>query len=452
MAIELKMPALSPTMEKGTLAKWLVAEGDMVKAGDLIAEIETDKATMEYEAVDDGRIAKLVIAEGTDGVAVGAVIALLAGEGEAAPAPAAPAAVAAPVAAPAATDTSPTGEMAGDVEAARQAPQRDAQALPRTGELTFASAAAPVAAAETAPTARRIAPADRIKISPLAARIAKAKGIDLAAIEGSGPSGRIVRADLGIGSLLAAPTVVAAASAVPVIAPPPAGVPAETAKLSSMRKTIARRLGESKQTVPHFYLTARCNIDPLLKLRGELNASLAARGEKLSVNDLVMKAMATALTEVPHANVQFGGDELHRFGRVDISMAVAIEGGLITPVIRGVDTLSLSAIAKASQNLAAKAREGKLAPDDYQGGTASISNLGMYGIDEMVPVINPPQALILGVGAGIEQPWKVDGEIALATIMAATASFDHRAIDGAVAAQFMASFKAIVENPLAILG
>jgi pyruvate dehydrogenase E2 component (dihydrolipoamide acetyltransferase) len=413
MAVELKMPALSPTMEKGTLAKWLVAEGDRVKAGDLIAEIETDKATMEFEAADDGRIVRLMVAEGTDDVAVGSVIALLAGGEDEIPATVSTE----PVPAPAAPGPQP------------------------------ATVVAP-------PPARRASPADRIKISPLAARIVEAKGIDLAGIAGTGPNGRIVRADLGIASLIVAPGAVALPAALPVaaaIAPPPEGVPVETIKLGTMRKTIARRLTESKQSVPHFYLTARCNLDPLLKLRGELNADLEARGIKLSVNDLIMKAMALALIEVPDANVQFGGDELHRFGRVDISMAVAIDGGLITPVIRGVDGLSLSAIAQASKALAAKARAGKLMPEDYQGGTASISNLGMFGIDEMVPVINPPQALILGIGAGVEQPWKVDGDIALATIMAATASFDHRAIDGAVAAQFMAAFLDFVESPLRIL-
>jgi pyruvate dehydrogenase E2 component (dihydrolipoamide acetyltransferase) len=219
-----------------------------------------------------------------------------------------------------------------------------------------------------------------------------------------------------------------------------------------MRKTIARRLTEAKQTVPHFYLTARCMLDQLLKLRSELNASLAARGVKLSVNDLLMKAMARALVQIPDANVQFGGNELHRFSRVDISMAVAIDGGLVTPIIRDVGSLSLSAIGQASKSLAAKARDGKLMPEDYQGGTASISNLGMFGIDEMFPVINPPQALIMGIGAGVEQPWKVDGQLGLATIMAATASFDHRAIDGAVAAQFMAAFRDHVEHPLLIIG
>ena len=426
MAIELTMPALSPTMEKGTLAKWLVAEGDLVKAGDLIAEIETDKATMEYEAVDEGRIAKLVVAEGTDDVAVGTVIALLAGadEAQAVPAPSAPP----PALSPTPTDAAP--------------PVAPAAPMPPP-QLTDCA---------PAPSLRH-PPADRIKVSPLAARIANAKGIDLSAIAGTGPNGRIVRGDLGLSSLLAAPATpsMAAPTAIAAIAPPPAGVPVETVKLSSMRKTIARRLSESKQTVPHFYLTARCNLDPLLALRGTLNTTLAASGLKLSVNDLLIKALALALHEVPDANVQFGGDVLHRFARVDVSMAVAIDGGLVTPVLRDVGSLSLSAIATQSKALAAKARDGRLKPGDYEGGTVSLSNLGMFGIDEMFPVINPPQALILGAAAGIEQPWKVDGEIKLATVMAATASFDHRAIDGSVAAEFMRAFRELVETPLQLL-
>lgn len=419
MATELTMPALSPTMEKGTLAKWLIAEGDMVRAGDLIAEIETDKATMEFEAAESGRIAKLLITEGTDDVAVGSVIALLAG----------------------ADDTAPDLPMAESTPAAP----------PETPAPAPAATPQPVADIPAAvPVRKRPSPADRIKVSPLAARIADAKGIDLAALSGSGPNGRIVRADLGIASLLTAPAapVASVAAAIPVIAPPPAGVPVETVKLSSMRKTIARRLTESKASVPHFYLTSRCNLDPLLALRAELNAALEGRGIKLSVNDLLIKALALALQEVPDANVQFGGDVLHRFARVDVSMAVAIDGGLVTPVLRDVGALSLSAIAIQSKALAAKARDSKLTPDDYEGGTVSLSNLGMFGIDEMVPVINPPQALILGAAAGIERPWKVDGEIRLATIMAATASFDHRAIDGAVGAAFMQSFRMFVENPM----
>ncbi|AMK25974.1 dihydrolipoamide acetyltransferase family protein [Sphingobium sp. TKS] len=430
MPIELKMPALSPTMEKGTLARWLVAEGDMVKPGDPVAEVETDKATMEIEAADGGRIASLVIAEGTDDVAVGTVIALIAESGDAVPEPVLEQAVPVPAA-------------AGPVEATPVA------SMPAQAPVQ------PRHAPEVAAPRARLSPAERVKVSPLALRIAGAKGINLDGISGTGPNGRIVRADLGIGSLVTSrPDAVPQAIAVqpaPAIASPPAGVPAQSVKLSSMRKTIARRLTEAKQTVPHFYLTARCNLDPLLKLRGELNAGLASRGVKLSVNDMLIKAMALALVEVPDANVQFGGDELHRFGRVDISMAVAIDGGLVTPVIQGADTLSLSAIATASKMLAIKARDGKLLPEEYQGGTASISNLGMFGIDEIFPVINPPQALILGVGAGVEQPWKVDGKIGLATIVAATASFDHRAIDGAVAARFIQALRALVEEPVRIL-
>ena len=433
MAIELKMPALSPTMEKGTLAKWLVAEGDFVKPGDLLAEIETDKATMEFEAVDEGRVARLVIAAGTDDVAVGTVVALLATTNEAAsetrtelePAPGHEDAITA------FSGPTPVVTSAPAMEAPRPHAILEAVVAPRP----------------------RLARADRMKVSPLALRIAAVKGIDLAGIAGSGPNGRIVRADLGLALLRTSPAAVQAAAIgattlVFAMAQPPASVPLETVKLNSMRKTIARRLSESKQTVPHFYLTARCRLDPLLRLREELNAGLASRGIKLSVNDLLIKALALALGDVPDANVQFGGDVLHRFSRADISMAVAIDGGLVTPVIRDAGALSLSAIAIASKTLAGKARGGKLTPEDYEGGTASISNLGMFGIDEMFPVINPPQALILGAAAGVEQPWKVGEEIALATVMAATASFDHRVIDGAVAAQFMKAFRALVETPI----
>ncbi|WP_404477141.1 dihydrolipoamide acetyltransferase family protein [Novosphingobium sp. BL-52-GroH] len=413
MTFEIKMPALSPTMEKGTLARWLVGPGDVVKAGDMLAEIETDKATMEMEAAEDGRIASIVVPEGSADVAVGTVIALLGdGEGGAAGPGAAPLAV-------------PVVEV--DVPAL---PLREAPAPVVVSNLDTTHAA-----------------------TPLARRIAGAKGIDLGGIAGSGPRGQIVLADLNLPSRTAMPIVASpvAQMQAPVRAVPPEGVPVRTEKLSTMRKTIARRLTESKQTVPHFYLTVRCNIDPLLRLRGAINETLADRGIKLSVNDLLVKAMARALGQVPEANVQFAGEELHRFDRVDIAMAVAIEGGLVTPVIRDVASLSPGAIAQASKALAAKAREGRLMPQDYEGGTATISNLGMFGIDEMVPVINPPQAMILGIGAGIEQPWKVDGEIGLATVMAATGSFDHRAIDGAVAARFMAAFREMVEAPMLIV-
>lgn len=431
MAIELKMPALSPTMEKGTLAKWLIAPGDNVKSGDLLAEIETDKATMEFEAVEEGRISELLIPEGSEDVPVGTVIAMLAEEGEAVAAPA----------------------MAG-VDA--QDMQADMATPPPAPERAIPEKRVPDAAPQHDPIPPEVRDISA-SVTPLARRIAAIKGIALTDIAGSGPHGKITKGDLGLPPIAAQSTsnpantgVVATVPA--VIAPPPEGVPLETVKLSSMRKTIARRLTESKQQVPHFYLTARCNLDSLLKLRKELNASLESRGIKLSVNDMVLKAMALALVAVPEANVQYGGDVLHKFGRVDVSMAVAIDGGLITPVVRNVDALSLSAIAETSRTLALKAREGKLQPEDYQGGTVSLSNLGMFGIDEMFPVINPPQGLILGVGAGVEQPWKVDGELALATIMSATASFDHRAIDGAVAAQFMAAFREVIESPLRIVG
>uniref|UniRef100_UPI00157554E6 2-oxo acid dehydrogenase subunit E2 n=1 Tax=Sphingomonas bacterium TaxID=1895847 RepID=UPI00157554E6 len=311
-----------------------------------------------------------------------------------------------------------------------------------------------------------IADAGDTDATPLARRLATVKGLSLLGIKGSGARGRIVTADLGLSPLVPAPDVARTATApapptpapaatVTAIAaahaPPPVGVPVTTIRLSGMRRTIARRLTHSKQTVPHFYLTARCNLNALLRQRAALNAGLEPRGVKLSVNDLLIKAMALAMVEVPDANVQFGGEDLYRFERVDISMAVAIDGGLVTPTLKDVGALSLSAIAQQSRALAARARDGKLAPEDHGGGTASISNLGMFGIDELFPVINPPQALILGVGAGVEQPWKIAGGIGLATIMSAAASFDHRAIDGAVAARFMAALRGIVEEPLSIL-
>lgn len=417
MATELTMPALSPTMEKGNLAKWLVKPGDVVKLGDLVAEIETDKATMEFEATAEGVVTQIVVPDGSEDVAVGEVLALLGESGD----------VVVPSAAPAAA-----------------IPSETAEARPVKKPLSV-SAPAHVSEKSVAPSVFD----SSIRATPLAKRIASIMGISLDQLKGSGPNGKIVKADLGLAPLASSATQPSPASALPaqVIAPPPHDVPVETVKLSGMRKTIARRLTESKQAVPHFYLTSRCNLDPLLGLRAEINAALAGRNVKISVNDMLMKALALALVEVPDANVQFGGDVLHRFGRVDISMAVAIDGGLVTPVIKGVDTLSLSAIAARSKELATRARSGKLTPDDYQGGTVSLSNLGMFGIDEMVPVINPPQGLIVGAAAGIRQPWNVDGEIKLATILALTASFDHRAIDGAVAAEFMKTLRFAVENP-----
>jgi pyruvate dehydrogenase E2 component (dihydrolipoamide acetyltransferase) len=441
MPTELKMPALSPTMEEGTLAKWLVKEGDDVKSGDILAEIETDKATMEFEAVDEGKIAKILVPEGTDGVKVGAPIAILAGEGEDASA----AAASAPKA-----DTAP----AEPPKAAAPAPKADE--IPKS-----APAQAPVEtpAAPPQPAAAPRAEGDRVKASPLAKRLAQAQGVDLNSLQGSGPGGRIVRADV---DAVVGKAPAAAPAGAPAAAPAPAthavapgaieqGIPHEAIKLSNMRKTIARRLTESKQTIPHYYLTVDIQLDPLLKLRSELNAGLENRGVKLSVNDLLIKALAVALIEVPTANVSFAGDQLLKYSRADISVAVAIPEGLITPIIVGADTKSLSAISKEMTDLAARAREGKLQPNEYQGGTASISNLGMFGTKQFDAVINPPQAMILAVGAGEKRPYVVNDSLQIATVMTATGSFDHRAIDGAEGAKLMAAFKRLVENPLGML-
>ena len=429
MPIEIKMPALSPTMEEGTLAKWLVKEGDTVKSGDILAEIETDKATMEFETIDEGTVQKLLVAEGTDGVKVGAPILVLSGEDEDASAPAPKADTPAPKAAPAEPQKEP--EVAAKVETP--------------------------AASKTAPAPA--ASGDRVKASPLARRIAEQQGIDLAAIAGSGPNGRVVKADLegvqpGQAKPAAAPQAAAPAAAPAAAhapAPAPEGVPAETTKLSNMRKTIARRLSESKQQVPHIYLTVDINLDALLKLRTELNKGLESRGVKLSVNDMLIKAQAAALMEVPSCNVQFAGDSLIQFKRADISVAVSIPGGLITPVVTSADTKSLSAIATEIKDLAARARDGKLQPHEYAGGTASLSNMGMYGIKQFEAIINPPQGMILAIGAGEKRPYVVNDSLQIATVMSATGSFDHRAIDGADGAAFMAAFKRLVENPLGML-
>jgi len=437
MPIELKMPALSPTMEEGTIAKWLVKEGDTVAAGDLLAEIETDKATMEFEAVDEGTITKIVVGDGDAPVKVGTVIALIQGEDEGA-APAKPK----------------------DEAKAAEAPKAKADAAPPP-----AKAEAPAPRPDPVPASKE--DGARFKASPLARRIASQQGIDIASVTGSGPNGRVVKADLEGAPKGAAAPASAPASALasapangeaPVTAaaasPAPAaqgGVPFETIKLSSMRKTIARRLTESKQTVPHYYLSIDCNLDALLKLRTELNAGLEGRGIKLSVNDLLIKALGAALVEIPDANVQFAGDTLLKFSRVDISMAVAIPGGLITPIITDVANKSVSTIATQAKDLAARARDGKLQPEEYQGGTASISNLGMYGIKQFDAVINPPQAMILAVGAGEKRPYVVNDALAMATVLTASGSFDHRAIDGALGAELMAAFKRLVEKPMGML-
>lgn len=423
MAVEILMPALSPTMEEGTLAKWLVKEGDAVKSGQIIAEIETDKATMEFEAVDEGTIGKLLIAEGTAGVKVNTPIAMLLEDGDAADAKPAVAVVAAPVVA---------------------------------APVAVAAVAAPVAAK---------AGGARVFASPLARRIAAEKGLDLTAIKGSGPHGRIVRADVE-GAKAAAP--VAAVAAAPVQAPVAAVAaasgpstetvlktyadrPFEEIALNGMRKTIAARLTEAKQTVPHFYLRRDIELDALMAFRGQLNAKLEARGVKLSVNDFIIKACALALQQVPAANAVWAGDRVLQFKKSDVAVAVAIEGGLFTPVLKDAEAKSLSALSAEMKDLAKRARDRKLAPHEYQGGSFAISNLGMFGIDNFDAIINPPHAAILAVGAGVAKPIVKDGAVVVGTVMSVTLSVDHRVIDGALGAQLLTAIKDNLENPLAML-
>lgn len=417
MPIAIKMPALSPTMEQGKLARWLVKVGDTVSSGDIMAEIETDKATMEFEAVDEGVIVSIDVAEGTDEVKVGTIIAQLAGEGE------------------------------------------DASAAPKPA----AAAPAPVAvAAPVAAPAAPVAKGDRVFASPLARRIAAQKGLDLADVAGTGPNGRIVKADVegarpaAAAAPVAAAPVAAAAPAAPTPAAPAAlpdfGIPHEDQPLSGMRKTIARRLTESKQQVPHIYLTVDVRLDALLKLRGELNSSLTGRGVKVSVNDMLIKALGVALTEVPVCNVAFAGDTIRQYTRADVSVAVSIPNGLITPIITDAAGKGLARISAEMADLGKRAKEGKLAPSEYVGGTASLSNMGMMGIKQFEAIINPPQAMILAVGAGEKRPWVLeDGSLGVATAMTITGSFDHRAIDGSDGAKLMAAIRSLVENPLGLL-
>jgi pyruvate dehydrogenase E2 component (dihydrolipoamide acetyltransferase) len=450
MSIELKMPALSPTMEEGTLAKWLVKEGDTVSSGDILAEIETDKATMEFEAVDEGKIARILVPEGSDGVKVGTPIAILTGEGE---------------------EVKPSPPLGGEGKPseAKQGEGGVAKAPPSPGGGETPPAPAKPAAPPSPPAASAAPPSppkggegqDRIKASPLARRLAEAQRIDLSTLKGSGPGGRIVRADLGTaggGAMAApaapAPTTTAAPSGLQPVEAELAftdGVPHEAVKLSNMRKTIARRLTESKQQIPHIYLTLDTNLDALLKLRAELNAGLEKRGVKLSVNDMLIKALALALIEVPECNVSFAGDQLIKYHRADISVAVSIPNGLITPIITDANNKAISAISKEMTDLAGRAKEGKLQPHEYQGGTASLSNMGMFGIKHFEAVINPPQAMIMAIGAGEKRPYVIDDSLQIATVMSATGSFDHRAIDGADGARLMKVFKELVESPLGLV-
>ena len=418
MALEILMPALSPTMEEGTLAKWLVSEGDVVQSGDLLAEIETDKATMEFEAVDEGIIGKLLVAEGTANVKVNSAIAILLEEGDATDAtvaPSAPAVVAADVmAAPAVQASAP---------------------------------AAPVAASGT-----------RIFASPLARRIAADNGLDLTAITGSGPKGRIVKADLSTAVAPAAAAAPVSAVTMPASANAAAvediyqGRGFKTVPLDGMRKMIASRLTEAKQTIPHFYLRRDIRLDKLLRVRVEINKGLEARGVKTSVNDFIIKACALALQKVPTANAVWAGDRVLQMEASDISVAVAIEGGLFTPVLQDAEAKPLSQLAVEMKDLAARARNRKLAPHEYQGGSFSISNLGMMGIDNFDAVINPPQGAILAVGAGKKRPVVLDdGSLSVATVMSVTMSVDHRVIDGALGAELLNEIVNYLENPLSML-
>ncbi|GLO70166.1 acetyltransferase component of pyruvate dehydrogenase complex [Phaeobacter inhibens] len=443
MPTEILMPALSPTMEEGTLAKWLVKEGDTVASGDLLAEIETDKATMEFEAVDEGVIGKILIPEGSEGVKVNSPIAVLLEDGESADD----------------IGTIPAAPAAATNEAAPAASEEAA--------LTSSPAPAQAAAAATpAPAAPQSADGNRIFASPLARRIAADKGLDLAQLNGSGPRGRIVKADVENArpQVAAAPAAAAPATAAAPAAAASTGPSAdqvarmyegrtyEEVKLDGMRKTIAARLTEAKQTVPHFYLRRDIQLDALLKFRGELNKQLEARGVKLSVNDFIIKACALALQAVPDANAVWAGDRVLKMEASDVAVAVAIEGGLFTPVLQNSDTKSLSTLSTEMKDLAKRARDRKLAPHEYQGGSFAISNLGMFGIDNFDAIVNPPHAGILAVGAGVKKPVVgADGELAVATVMSVTMSVDHRVIDGALGAELLNAIKDNLENPMMML-
>lgn len=429
MATNILMPALSPTMTEGTLARWLKKEGEQVKAGDIIAEIETDKATMEVEAVDEGILGKILVPGGTAAVKVNDVIAVLVEPGESA-------------------DAAP---------AAKPAP------APATPKTEAAPAPAAAATPSVAPAANGHAGGDRVVASPLARRMAQQAGLDLATLAGSGPNGRVVKADVEA-ALAKGPAPKAAPAPQPVAAPAAAPAPkAPAAPItaphtavphSTMRKVIARRLSESKQTVPHFYVSMDIELDALLKLRGDLNATSPKDGAgafKLSVNDMVIKAAAVTLRRMPKVNASWTDEAAILYDDVDISVAVSIPDGLITPIIRKADQKGLAAISTEMKDLAARAKSGKLKPEEFQGGGFSISNMGMYGVTDFAAIINPPQAGILAVSAGQQRPVVKDGQLAIATVMTCTLSVDHRIVDGALAAEWIAEFKRIVENPLSLM-
>lgn len=421
MAIEILMPALSPTMTEGKIARWLKKEGDTVNNGDVLAEIETDKATMEVEAIEDGIFGRILVPEGTEGVAVNTPIAIMVEEGEAVP----------DSAAPSSTSAAPAPALA---QAGAVAP-------------SAATASAPVAPAAALQASR---PANRIVASPLARRIAAAKNVDLSTLKGTGPNGRIVKRD------------VEAAAAQPAAAPKPgqqANAPlptgaSRTVPHTTMRKVIARRLSESKATIPHFYVSMDVELDALMALRSQLNALSHDEGQdafKLSVNDMLIKAAALALKQVPEVNASFTEDAMILHEDADISVAVSLDDGLITPIVRAADRKSLKQISQEAKSLVSRARAGKLKPEEFQGGTFSISNMGMFGVKEFAAIVNPPQAAILAIAAGKRQPVVSGDEIKVATVMTVTLSVDHRAVDGAMAAKWLSAFRNIVQAPLALV-
>ena len=428
MPVEVLMPALSPTMEEGTLAKWLVKEGDEVSSGDLLAEIETDKATMEFEAVDEGKVAHILVAEGTDGVKVNTPIAVLIGDDEQIDD------VVVTSAPPAATDPP---SMQGASEISHSTVPETAQRQAATDE-------------------------GRVFASPLARRIARKFNLELTRIKGTGPHGRIVKADVEEAARAPTPPSSAISAAAASVIPSEASTDAvikmydgrqfDQIPLDGMRKTIAARLSEAKQTIPHFYLRRDVQLDALLDLRNRINLQLEARGVKLSVNDFVIKACALALQQVPAANAVWAGDRILQMKSSDVAVAVAIEGGLFTPVLRDAHLKPLSELSVEMKELASRARQRKLAPHEYQGGSFSISNLGMFGIDSFDAVINPPHGSILAIGAGVKKPVVgLDGQLTVATVMNATLSVDHRVIDGALGANFLQAITSNLENPLAML-
>jgi pyruvate dehydrogenase E2 component (dihydrolipoamide acetyltransferase) len=457
MPINITMPALSPTMEEGNLAKWLVKEGDTVSAGDVIAEIETDKATMEVEAVDEGTVAKIVVPDGSEGVKVNAVIAILAAEGE---------------------DVSEAASSGGTSSApAKEEPKAEAAPAKEEPKAAATPAPGPAKAAQTQaiPDNVKAGPVpvkdgERVFASPLARRIAKSEGVDITAVSGTGPHGRIVKRDVEA-AIAGGAKAPAAADKSPVTPAPAAAMATgpstdavlklfeegsyELVKHDGMRKTIAKRLQESKQTIPHFYVSVDCELDALLKLRSELNAAAPRKDDrpayKLSVNDMVIKSLALALRDVPDANVSWTDEAMVKHKHADVGVAVSIPGGLITPIVRQAEMKSLSVISNEMKDLGKRAKERKLQPQEYQGGTTAVSNMGMMGVKDFAAVVNPPHATILAVGAGEKRAVVKDDAIAIAQVMTVTLSTDHRCVDGALGAELLAAFKGYIENPMSML-